>query len=384
MQTLSDFQNATGKKDVGRYFTERGSKLQKIDSALYEYHKDNSIKNLNVLLSVYLAWLKAKVDRRQSTTLPLSRDQPRGANEPLARRRSAVAELAQAALNELAARSAGYEAGSAAHLYQRRKISWLAKAPDERSQSKGLDAGYQLERNAVVRLKKQGKNNAFTDWIVSASGLHAAQGNIVSYNALQEDIVGPSGKPLIGRQLTNIVKIAKKPIQDWTETEIEEIQRLAEKQWAGKVEYLHKKVRYDYMVNYDGSGLLRWHKTGELITTVVANGHQTAYAMDCYGNLYCRNVAGGFARDSVTFELKFFNHSSFNAGKNVICAGVLVIDNGLLIHINNMSGHYRPTKDNLIECIKVLKADSVNLKGCTATYFDPWTKTSDELTIDHP
>ena len=102
------------------------------------------------------------------------------------------------------------------------------------------------------------------------------------------------------------------------------------------------------MVNYDGSGLLRWHKTGELITTVVANGHQTAYAMDYYGNLYCRDVKGGFTTDSDTGELKFFNHSSFNAGKNVICAGVLVIKDGLLININNMSGHYRPTKDNLI------------------------------------
>lgn len=54
-----------------------------------------------------------------------------------------------------------------------------------------------------------------------------------------------------------------------------------------------------------------------------------------------------------------FNHSSYLAGAEVICAGCLYIGYnnrrgmdapGMLAHIDNGSGHYKPREENLRNC----------------------------------
>jgi len=371
MRSLQDFQDAT-KKGPGIHLTQRGGELAKIDKALAEYHRDGSDRNLDLLLSVCLAWLKEK--SKKSSTPPGKRasdgESDSNTNKLFIRRREAVAELANQALTEIGHRGLGYRAGSAHEKYSQRKIAWRAKDPEERSPLKALDAGYALERKRFEQTKTEQKNTSTVDWIVSASGLHAARENIRAYQKDHVDLTHYLRGSFSPKQLSNIVR---KEVRDWSRAEIDYVQRLAEKKWSGEVAYLHRKGRYEYMVSYDGNGLL-CDQNGHPITTETKHPHQTAYAMDRYGNLFCRDVDGGFTIDRDSGDLKFFNHSSFNAGKGVICAGVLVIVDGVLKSINNMSGHYRPTKTNLIECVKVLRADSVKLNECTVSYFDPAVK----------
>lgn len=67
------------------------------------------------------------------------------------------------------------------------------------------------------------------------------------------------------------------------------------------------------------------------------------YAMDRYGNLYAQTPgAAGL------------HHSSFLRGKEVICAGQIVCNQGRLVLIDNASGHYKPTPANLREAVQVL------------------------------
>lgn len=52
------------------------------------------------------------------------------------------------------------------------------------------------------------------------------------------------------------------------------------------------------------------------------------------------------------------NHCSFLGGRPVMCAGNIGITNGVVGYIDNGSGHYRPTAENLVKCLKALKDQS--------------------------
>ncbi len=84
------------------------------------------------------------------------------------------------------------------------------------------------------------------------------------------------------------------------------------------------------------------------------------YAMDSYGNLFT-------AYESPLKGAARMNHSTFNAGKDVVCAGCLHVGGsrrypaGQLNFISNGSGHYKPTRQNLHECVRVLNGQGTDL-----------------------
>lgn len=81
------------------------------------------------------------------------------------------------------------------------------------------------------------------------------------------------------------------------------------------------------------------------------------WAMDRYGNLFVKSSQRLNGHG-------YFNHSSFNAGNEVICAGGIVINNGALAYIDNQSGHYKPNENALREACTILSADGgVNFAG---------------------
>jgi hypothetical protein len=54
-----------------------------------------------------------------------------------------------------------------------------------------------------------------------------------------------------------------------------------------------------------------------------------------------------------------YHHSSLSAGKSVRCAGMWVVENGVITHISNSSGHYRPSSLSFYLLIKFLEAKQV-------------------------
>ena len=78
------------------------------------------------------------------------------------------------------------------------------------------------------------------------------------------------------------------------------------------------------------------------------------YAIDKYGNLFCRDDVAAPGQ---------FNHSSFNAGKDVICAGFIKIENGDLKLISNNSGHYKPRPQQLHNAVQALINEGANLNS---------------------
>jgi hypothetical protein len=84
--------------------------------------------------------------------------------------------------------------------------------------------------------------------------------------------------------------------------------------------------------------------------------------MDRYGNLLQKDA-------EPIGDAFFFNHSSFNAGHDVVCAGTLKINNGDLTEIDNNSGHYKPGRDNLFNCLDVLAGEGVDLTNTTVNLY---------------
>lgn len=88
------------------------------------------------------------------------------------------------------------------------------------------------------------------------------------------------------------------------------------------------------------------------------------YAMDRYGNLFVEmdnstygkqvlNVQNNSSAAAIAARGQT-NHSSICAGREVICAGNIYFWKGQLIHIDNASGHYAPTKAALYKAVKLL------------------------------
>lgn len=94
-------------------------------------------------------------------------------------------------------------------------------------------------------------------------------------------------------------------------------------------------------------------------------GGQFAYAMDLNGNLFStdHHVEGDRQQRYDTPTRDFysrFNHSTFNAGKDVVCAGILEAQDGYLTYVDNASGHYKPTRQHIHELLVALEHDGLD------------------------
>ena len=58
-----------------------------------------------------------------------------------------------------------------------------------------------------------------------------------------------------------------------------------------------------------------------------------------------------------------FYHSSYMGGGDVLCGGRIFVKEGVLVGIDNASGHYQPTADQLRQGVRELKRQGVSLSG---------------------
>ena len=179
-----------------------------------------------------------------------------------------------------------------------------------RPQAKSLDGGYANERKYYETLKE---HDGSSDWSAAAGPVHSADqanwdtNDFATYANLFAQV--KNGQSIDTFQVT----------------------------------YLSKANRLQYLV-VPTTGVFQKPTSQNAYNSDnrVPLGERLAdmWAMDIYGNL--------FVKDSKVINGKgYFNHSSFNAGKDVICAGTLIINQGSLAYIDNQSGHYKPSVPDL-------------------------------------
>jgi len=147
---------------------------------------------------------------------------------------------------------------------------------------------------------------------------------------------------------------------DLTEQEYAELDR----QLGGDnpVTYLPKLRRLQHMAYVEGNRLRGFDE--QPLTTDQQNGWP--YAIDEYGNLFTMPFPDP--------AVEQFNHSSFNAGKDVVCAGVIWVNQGVLVAIDNNSGHYKPSQENLHHAVTLLiqELGAGGTQGAVARVFVPF------------
>src|SRR5439155_23246114 len=132
-----------------------------------------------------------------------------------------------------------------------------------------------------------------------------------------------------------------------------------------EVRYMKKFERLKVMLESDGAGGL-CYVVGQ--RSADSGAGVWAYAMDEWGNIYT-------ADDQVTANRNgygIFNHSTFTAGDKVICAGMLKINAAAkLVQIDNSSGHYKPTSDQLRAIVTILQTEyNVDMSACDIFTFE--------------
>ena len=90
--------------------------------------------------------------------------------------------------------------------------------------------------------------------------------------------------------------------------------------------------------------------------TVVMDGQELQaclWVMDAQGNFYV--LATHWLQGIVDLGFSQINHSSIPAGHQVAAAGLMVVDNGRLIAMDNQSGHYKPSNKMLTQAVRQLE-----------------------------
>lgn len=122
------------------------------------------------------------------------------------------------------------------------------------------------------------------------------------------------------------------------------------------VKYYNKVARAEMLAIPAGGG--RYEKvTGEPWHTdrydpIWKRAVYFMYVIDHHGNLLV--AEGPLNGDSQDKVAGFFNHSSFNAGRAVLCAGSIWIRDGYIRYLDNASGHYQPKTKDLKEALLFL------------------------------
>jgi hypothetical protein len=324
-----------------------GGNIAKVYAALEDYwqHGPNAPDKVQEMLLYNLwkqayKWLKLKQGKIE-----------RDGGDRLERRRLAVSNLRDAAMAELAEISP--RTREALRLYEDRKVLGPLGG-----QLKPLEPGYSLERDIWNKQKRDGG---------------PFQGTSLSGSKLSFELPTARRNDKVAR------KLAQKNFGDLTMDDAFRVQRaLQNVDWP--VTYLNKLARLQYLVCVSDGGLLcDVNQSSLLMRDMVRNEYMmSVYAMDMYGNVFCKL---DFTEQTETIVYQpdegyrivkpwNFNHSSFLAGREVLCAGCMHIgynvrrrrqEAGYLSAIDNSSGHYKPSPDHLRTMLLVLKDQGVDV-----------------------
>lgn len=333
--TLTQFKTATRLEAKGlrrgKFRDVRGKNIEPIDQCLQAYDAvrngyNNGARSqaLSDLLAECARWLKTKKDKGSGSVNT---------------RRTIILQLANDAFVELR----NLQRAGGVDFFNLNKA--ITTGTQANHQTKSLSGAYAHERNVYVSGGK-------TQHPPSGSDLHGLHTQL-PHVGLPKGFNTPQGTSVMNR--------------DWGHLTQADFELLAQMQGTmlAKVHFADKGSRAaNLMVVYQGYNTDFENIQGQAFDTQAdANGFM--YAMDEYGTLFA-SPATGLATGG-----QYWNHSSFNAGKDVICAGMIKIHGGALQYVDNNSGHYKPTRQHLHAMMTIISNEGINLAGTTVLVREP-------------
>jgi hypothetical protein len=265
-------------------------------------------------------------------------------------KRLAIRKLVAEATDALVACTPGF--ANAMQAYARQKRGGAMQF-----QMKGLSGVYAIEGNLYrAGGKSQGKtlsatvvgNAAFLHGFRSELGPRARNNDI----RLEQKKANGLG---FGSDVTSMIENMMRGdvlFENFSEGQFETFGRFVEARYRdARVVYLSKMERLQHLKQVR-NGML-YNIDGTVYATTEINSG-TSWAMDCYGNL--------FVGDKKISDVQV-NHSSYLAGKDVACAGlIMTAADGTVTEIDNSSGHYKPTKEHLHDALRYLADQGLNFE----------------------
>lgn len=125
-----------------------------------------------------------------------------------------------------------------------------------------------------------------------------------------------------------------------------------------RVQYCSEKEREQYQVILR-AGFLEWrskknpggYRQSSRVNT--AKGVKWIFVIDLHGRMYVNEKKRGA-----------FHHSSFVAGKPVMAAGRIFVENGVVVCVGPNSGHYRTTWKQMVDAIEYFLGNKVVSFSC--------------------
>ena len=351
MMTYKDFYDGTEIKWCGR-----GADLKAIDERLRAAELNPTAASLIAVYTAAVAWgwRKAKKHgdkRTENFSLRLQKVQVlvQEVEQALPRFGLDVPSLRKAVLS-----------------YEKKKMS------GKKGGLRSLGKGYSHERKEFLATKKGGvtKDQAIAP---KAGSLVGEVLKSVGAAKLRSD--NPSDGTIrdlgSNRQAVNLLtRVHGKEVKQISSSEYEDIVAMVEaNQYLGPVS---QKSEVNFVRKTDRvSKFLAWCENGLFYKQAgvphTSNGHEL-YAMDKYGSLITMPVGLFFSKTTRVYDGTGdaqHNHSSLNAGADVISAGEIEFLNGKITYISNESGHYRPKARQLQNCVNSLNvADEADLSLC--------------------
>jgi hypothetical protein len=370
------FKEATDNNSIVK--RSRGPQIERVDDALKAYwsgskgNVQNHVLLLHGIIDACLGWLKKKEGKAIVTKGLFGK---RVENKIFEKRKKAISGLANSALydlNELLLIHNLYTPDNRGKInFNNNKLRTLGMhglggQTGRAGQLKSLSTGYEHERTTYLNEKKLTGNKV----AISANQAHDMYKKLhqpSNINIPEQFVGGRKQEQYVNRMQTAMGKDINNLSADDFKL-LDELGRL--NGMTKNFDFIAKQNRYQFMAIPGPDGKL-YDYEDKLITTqdfYKENTRLHMYAMDKYGNLI-HKIEGGLVQGLGVRENRF-NHSSFNAGGNVICAGMLKIEAGYLTELNTNSGHYKPSRANLHRCVQVLAADGVDFSRLRVTVLE--------------
>ena len=327
----------------------KGPNLNKVKDALLDYEtgkssrtvKDELVK-LRVLIEACKTWIKTKESKSEYRKNRLGM-QTSYYNTKFLDRKTRVAQLGKDATQELLTLLENHDLLQQDQrgqlTFDMRKFEQKGKRQANRYETKSLSSGYEQERQSWI---DSNKTTAY-----SGSKIHGMlkTGGLPNTANLKNS-----------KQKSAVKSIAKGggSASDWKVlSQVDKIGDL-------RVAFAKKAQRIKYLVFVDDNGKFT-DEDGTRIDTK-KNGPmsgQVLWAMDRYGNMFVYDD-WAFGKDLGIGQV---NHSSMNAGKEVICAGMIIVEDGEVTYLTNTSGHYKPTNSHLANAMEILLSEGLDLSN---------------------
>jgi len=135
-----------------------------------------------------------------------------------------------------------------------------------------------------------------------------------------------------------------------------------------RVSFLNAGQRAEYRLHINKNGLFEQNKqlfdTGEYISH--GKRGYASFTLNAYGELSVFNHHSKVHRNE---KGQLLTHSSMHAGRDIVAAGELKIENGKLVAVTAYSGHYDPTLFTMKRFLEYVSSQNVDISRTTVYAF---------------